>query len=128
MLFRSWFKENGKILLQPDNQIPDEDWPNLDCMSLGILSYGHSFDSLIDFEACIDSNDSEFIIEVSESVTQMTNDMLFVPTGDGDAHSPIWVSIKLPESNTPRWKNASRPVEAKIRQARAREQKHQDPS
>ena len=95
-------------------------------MVTAVISYGHSMDSKEENNRRLSQGGSEFTIDISDGTSDMTNELFFLPDSDHDFHSPIWIAIKLPEMARSRWKNAMKPVAAKIRRSEKRRDNNQE--
>ena len=81
-------------------------------MICAVVSYGHSMDNFDDNRTRLEEHGQEFDIDVSDGVTDHTNQLLFLPEKDREFHSPIWIALKLHEMNTSSWKNSMKTPEA----------------
>jgi hypothetical protein len=107
--------DRGKKLLSGEVDIPWDEWPSQDCIHGAVLSWGHSFSRIEDFLEMKKADSSEFLITVSENVSELINEALFLPHSDGDFHSPIWLCINLPEQKHAGLRRKIRTEEAKKR-------------
>ena len=117
---QQFYAKHGHEVIAGNCDVPDNDWPMLDTMICAVLSYGHSMDSSADNRTRLEERGQEFELDVSDGVTDLTAQLLFLPEKDHDFHSPIWIAMKLPEMNTSKWKNAMKTPGARIRRGQVR--------
>jgi len=107
-------EDRGRKIHSKEVEIPYEDWPCQDCIHAAIFSYGHSISDPEDFAELRRRDEDEFAITVSENVSEVMQEALLLSSSDGDFHSPIWLSIDLPEK-TAKLKHELRPMESRKR-------------
>ena len=105
----------GHKLRTKEIDISFEDWPEQDCIHAAIFSYGHTFSDPEDFAELRRTDGSEFSITISENVSEIMHETLFLPHTDGDFHSPIWISLNLPETRHSGLRRSLRPGESRKR-------------